>query len=176
MRVCQFRHYGTVFYAPHRRPEHANREPLVLQTPPPLSMQVGMAAGLWSRYRSGGRKYSKPSSLTGETSGKKRRLLEEKATFPKMTEQKNVLSQAPSNSEAPADAEKIPEDLSVEMRRIAHDLSNALEIIIQTSYLLSTTEMKAPASDWLRMLDEGVQKAMSLNLELRTYIKEHTSS
>jgi hypothetical protein len=93
-----------------------------------------------------------------------------------MTEQKNVLSQAPSNSEAPADAEKIPEDLSVEMRRIAHDLSNALEIIIQTSYLLSTTEMKAPASDWLRMLDEGVQKAMSLNLELRTYIKEHTSS
>jgi hypothetical protein len=30
-----------VFYAPHRRPEHANREPLVLQTPPQLSMQVG---------------------------------------------------------------------------------------------------------------------------------------
>ena len=39
MRVCQFRHYGTVFYAPHRWPEHANREPLVLQTQPPLSMQ-----------------------------------------------------------------------------------------------------------------------------------------
>ena len=26
MRVCQFRHYGTVFYAPHRGPEHANRD------------------------------------------------------------------------------------------------------------------------------------------------------
>ena len=26
MRVCQFRHYGTVFYAPHKGPEHANRE------------------------------------------------------------------------------------------------------------------------------------------------------
>jgi hypothetical protein len=87
-----------------------------------------------------------------------------------MTEQKNLLSQPLPN------VEKIPEDLSVEMRRIAHDLSNALEIIIQTSYLLSTTEMKAPASDWLRMLDDGVQKAMSLNLALRTYIKEHTSS
>jgi hypothetical protein len=93
-----------------------------------------------------------------------------------MTEQKNLLSQAPSNSQAPSDVEKIPEDLSVEMRRIAHDLSNALEIIIQTSYLLSTTEMKEPASDWLRMLDDGVQKAMSLNLALRTYIKDHTSS
>ena len=92
-----------------------------------------------------------------------------------MTEQKNLLSQAPLNAETPANVEKIPEDLSVEMRRIAHDLSNALEIIIQTSYLLSTTEMKEPASDWLRMLDDGVQKAMSLNLELRNYIKDHTS-
>jgi len=87
-----------------------------------------------------------------------------------MTEQNNNFFQAQSNLET------IPEDLSVEMRRIAHDLSNALEIIIQTSYLLSTTEMKEPASDWLRMLDNGVQKAMSLNLELRTYIKEHTPS
>jgi hypothetical protein len=87
-----------------------------------------------------------------------------------MTEQNNHLSQAPSNEEI------IPEDLSVEMRRIAHDLSNALEIIIQTSYLLNTVELKGPASDWLRMLDDGVQKAMALNLELRTYIKDHTSN
>ncbi len=87
-----------------------------------------------------------------------------------MTEQNNPLSQAPSN------AEIIPEDLSVEMRRIAHDLSNALEIIIQTSYLLNTVELKGPAADWLRMLDDGVQKALALNLELRTYIKDHTSS
>ena len=93
-----------------------------------------------------------------------------------MNEQKNHLSKAMLNSQGSSNVEKIPEDLSVEMRRIAHDLSNALEIIIQTSYLLSTTEMKEPASDWLRMLDNGVQKAMSLNLELRTYIKEHTSS
>ena len=89
-----------------------------------------------------------------------------------MTEQKKPL---PQLSQDASDLEKIPEDLSVEMRRIAHDLSNALEIIIQTSYLLSTTEMKEPASDWLQMLDNGVQKAMSLNLELRSYIKKHTS-
>jgi hypothetical protein len=86
-----------------------------------------------------------------------------------MTEPEENFSQAASNLE-------IPEDLSVEMRRIAHDLSNALEIIIQTSYLLSTTEMIEPASDWLRMLDDGVQKAMSLNRELRNYIKEHTAA
>jgi hypothetical protein len=72
--------------------------------------------------------------------------------------------------------EKIPEEISVEMRRIAHDLSNALEIIVQTSYLLSTAELKEPASEWLRMLDGGVEKAMNLNQTLRNYIREHTSS
>jgi hypothetical protein len=81
-----------------------------------------------------------------------------------------------TKSQAPVSVEKIPEDISVEMRKIAHDLSNALEIIVQTSYLLNTTELKEPASEWLRMLDSGVEKAMSLNLTLRTYIKEHTSN
>ncbi|MDQ2833937.1 MAG: hypothetical protein M3Y50_09370 [Acidobacteriota bacterium] len=78
-------------------------------------------------------------------------------------------------SQSTSAAEVIPEGISVEMRRIAHDLSNALEIIVQTSYLLSTAELKEPASDWLRMLDTGVQKAMNLNLALRTFIKDNTA-
>jgi galactitol-specific phosphotransferase system IIB component len=72
------------------------------------------------------------------------------------------------------ESNEIPEDLAVEIRRLAHNLSNALEIIVQTSFLLSTTEMKEPASDWLRMLEGGVQKALDINLELRKYIKDHT--
>lgn len=68
----------------------------------------------------------------------------------------------------------IPEELAIEMRRLAHDLSNALEIIVQTSYLLSTTELKAPASDWLRMLDGGVHKALDINGALRTYVRDHS--
>jgi len=69
---------------------------------------------------------------------------------------------------------QIPEELAIEIRRLAHDLSNSLEIIVQTSYLLSMAELKEPASDWLRMLDSGVQKALELNLQLREYIKKHT--
>jgi hypothetical protein len=70
--------------------------------------------------------------------------------------------------------QQIPEELALEIRRMAHDLSNALEIIVQTSYLLSMAELKEPATDWLRMLDSGVSKALELNLQLRTYIKAHT--
>lgn len=77
-------------------------------------------------------------------------------------------------SQSSAAVELIPEDISVEMRKIAHDLSNALEIIVQTSYLLSTADLKEPASDWLRMLDSGVEKALHLNTNLRDYIKTHT--
>jgi len=74
---------------------------------------------------------------------------------------------------APAATEEIPENLALEIRKLAHDLSNALEVIVQTSYLLGTVEMKEPGSDWLRMLDNGVRKALDINLALRTYIKSH---
>jgi len=70
--------------------------------------------------------------------------------------------------------ETIPEDLAVEIRKLAHELSNALEVIVQTSYLLGTVGLKEPGSDWLRMMDNGVRKAMDINLALRNYIKSHT--
>jgi hypothetical protein len=54
-----------VFYAPHRWPEHANREPLVLQTEGRLSIPGGSACG-----------YCRESA-EGETSPEKRRLLVE---------------------------------------------------------------------------------------------------
>jgi hypothetical protein len=76
---------------------------------------------------------------------------------------------ATSNSSS----ELIPEEIALEIRKMAHDLSNALEIIVQTSYLLSTAELKEPASDWLGMLDSGVSKALDINQALRTYIKAH---
>jgi len=79
------------------------------------------------------------------------------------------------NSTHPTSDENIPEDLALEVRRLAHDLSNALEIIVQTSYLLGTAELKSPASEWLQMLDGGVQKALDINLALRSYIKSHTA-
>lgn len=80
-----------------------------------------------------------------------------------------------SDATAPGGTEAtIPEELALEIRKLAHDLSNALEIIVQTGYLLSTADLKAPASDWLRMLDSGTAKALEINQALRTYIKTHT--
>ena len=80
-----------------------------------------------------------------------------------------------SNPEnAAPSTEYFPEELAIEVRRLAHDLSNALEIIVQTSFLLSTVGLKVPASDWLGMLDSGVSKALDTNQALRQYIKDHS--
>jgi hypothetical protein len=79
-----------------------------------------------------------------------------------------------STNEVSGSTELIPEDLALEIRRLAHDLSNALEIIVQTSYLLGRVELKEPAAGWLRMLDSGVNKALEINQELRDYVKKHT--
>jgi hypothetical protein len=84
------------------------------------------------------------------------------------------MSEPSTAASSTASSQQIPEELALEIRRMAHDLSNALEIIVQTSYLLSMAELKEPASDWLRMLESGVNKALELNLELRSYIKQHT--
>lgn len=82
------------------------------------------------------------------------------------------MEQPPKNQSL--SSETIPPDLATEIRKLAHELSNALEIIVQTSYLLGTLNLKEPGSDWLRMMDNGVHKAMDINLSLRNYIKTHT--
>ena len=81
-----------------------------------------------------------------------------------------------SSQSANETREMIPADLAVEIRKMAHELSNALEVIVQTSYLLSTVSLKDPGSEWLRMLDNGVSKAMDVNLALRNYVKENSQS
>jgi hypothetical protein len=86
------------------------------------------------------------------------------------------MSDPKNNASSPgaSTSETIPEDLAVEIRKMAHELSNALEVIVQTSYLLGTADLKEPAVSWLRMMDNGVQKAMDINLALRNYIKGHS--
>jgi hypothetical protein len=90
----------------------------------------------------------------------------------------NGMSDSPTKSasqpQAVPAAQGIPEEQALEIRRLAHDLSNALEIIVQTNYLLSLAELKDPAAEWLRMLESGVKKALETNLQLRDYIKQHT--
>ena len=81
----------------------------------------------------------------------------------------------PEQTSTDGDKAVIPEQAAGEIRRLVHDLSNALEIIVQTSYLLGMAELKEPASEWLAMLDTGVSKALDINGSLRTYVRQHSA-
>lgn len=61
-----------------------------------------------------------------------------------------------------------------EIQHLAHDLSNALEIVIQTSFLLGTVELDENARQWHAMLDRGVTQAAEINRKIRDLVRLHT--
>jgi hypothetical protein len=70
-------------------------------------------------------------------------------------------------------SQSIPQEQATEIRRLAHDLSNALEIIVQANYLLSTAPLDTDAKQWTKLLDQGVRQAANINRNLREYIRIH---
>jgi hypothetical protein len=71
---------------------------------------------------------------------------------------------------------QIPGEQAAQLRQLSHDLSNAFEVILQTSFLLGTVPLDENASQWRQMLDQGVQKATTINQELREYIRTHSEN
>ncbi len=61
-----------------------------------------------------------------------------------------------------------------EMRRLLHDFNNALEVIVQANYLVGTADLPDDVRQWVKLLDQGVQQAATLNRELREYIRQHS--
>jgi hypothetical protein len=57
-----------------------------------------------------------------------------------------------------------------EIRRITHDINNALEVIVQASYLVNSTELSDQAKEWMKLLDHGIQQATALNREMRDFV------
>jgi hypothetical protein len=58
-----------------------------------------------------------------------------------------------------------------EIRRMTHDMNNALEILVQASYLVNTTALSDQAREWMKLLDLGIQQATGLNRELREFVR-----
>lgn len=76
------------------------------------------------------------------------------------------------HTNAPTPESKIPSQFAEQIRRLSHDLSNALEVILQTNYLLGMTESNSEDNrKWREMLDNGVLQASQINRQLRDYIR-----
>jgi signal transduction histidine kinase len=69
----------------------------------------------------------------------------------------------------------IPPEHVQTIRHLSHELSNALEIILQTSYLLGTVDLDENGRKWRSMLDDGVQQATRINRDLRDFVRENST-
>jgi hypothetical protein len=82
-----------------------------------------------------------------------------------------------SGNQIPGDqipAEKIPAEIARELRTLAHDLSNALETIIQATYLITQSGPPESQSRWVQLIDEASQDAVKINNKLREIMRKHS--
>jgi DNA-binding MarR family transcriptional regulator len=67
--------------------------------------------------------------------------------------------------------EKIPAELAKELRLLAHDLSNALETIVQATYLVVQAGPPENSRAWVEMIDQASQEAVNINQKLRQILR-----
>jgi hypothetical protein len=170
MRVCQFRHFGLVFqglagrqeisgspysYKDTRCCQHLNLKELLLWT---------AALSAFSRFaivaRASILKFHSRCVV----------LIRCTHAIPEHPRRK-AFGMTNSSLANPA---SIPPELSTEIRRLMHDLSNALEIVLQAGYLLTTADTEEPVKGWIGLLDGGAQQALKIHQQLRDYIRVHS--
>ena len=71
-------------------------------------------------------------------------------------------------------SDKIPAELAKELRTLAHDLSNALETIVQATYLITQAGPPESSRRWMEMIDQASQEAVKINNKLREIMRAHS--
>jgi hypothetical protein len=73
-----------------------------------------------------------------------------------------------------ATSQKIPAEVSTEMRRLAHDLSNSIETIMQASYLLGMSKLDDTSQKWASLIDNACREAARINRDLREILRSNS--
>ena len=68
-------------------------------------------------------------------------------------------------------SDKIPAELAKELRTLSHDLSNALETIVQATYLIQQAGPPEKSRRWIELVDEASQQAVKINQKLREVLR-----
>jgi len=72
------------------------------------------------------------------------------------------------------DPDKIPAEVAKELRTLAHDLSNALETIVQATYLISQAGPPENSRRWVELIDQASQEAVTINQKLRQILRSQS--
>ncbi len=68
-------------------------------------------------------------------------------------------------------SKRVAQDVTAELRHLAHDLSNSIETIMQAGYLLSQTKLDSNGKRWARMIESAVSDAARINRGIREILR-----
>ncbi len=68
----------------------------------------------------------------------------------------------------------IPPEDGKELRTLAHELSNALETIVQASYLVTQANPPENLKRWVGMIEKASQDAVEINRKLRHILRSRS--
>ena len=74
------------------------------------------------------------------------------------------------------DANQLTDETIAQLRILAHDLSNAIETVMQASYLMAQSELDVSTQKWLQMIDTASQEAAGINRKIREILRSQGSS
>ena len=66
---------------------------------------------------------------------------------------------------------KLPSDDATQLRGLVHDLSNALETILQAAYLLGQAKLEGDSRKWAELIDTAARDAARINREIREVLR-----
>lgn len=66
-------------------------------------------------------------------------------------------------------------ETNTKLRALAHDLSNAIETIMQASYLLAQAQLDDNAKKWLELIDNATRDAARINREIREILRSESA-
>jgi hypothetical protein len=69
------------------------------------------------------------------------------------------------------EAKKLPQDTVATLRRLSHDLSNAIENVMQACYLLSQSRLDDQNAKWLALINSSAEDAARMNREIREILR-----
>ncbi len=65
----------------------------------------------------------------------------------------------------------LADDTVTTLRRLSHDLSNAIENVMQASYLLSQAKIGDQNAKWLALINSATSDAARINREIREILR-----
>ena len=66
---------------------------------------------------------------------------------------------------------KMPQEATLHLRSLAHDLSNSIETILQAAYLLTQAKLDGNCKKWAELIDTAAQDAARINREIREALR-----